>query len=211
MTLLGIPGPAFAACDPDLRRLPQTVTVRVPISQRRAIMGVSGIILVATPFLMLVALAWILTGHGAEGSPHGFELALMYFGVFMGLIGLPVGVNIFVQGWRARDWQREIIFGTDGVNVTDTKNGKTAQWADEYRAFRGIILRVSADEIPRNITQYIELRHGDAAKTIALHESKGNGLGGDVQDMARNWARLFGVPAFVENTDRSLVPMSGEA
>ncbi len=211
MDLLGIQGPAFEACEPDLRRLPQTVHVRVPDGQRRSMMGVSGLILVATPFLMLVALAWILTGHAAKGVPHGFELALMCFGVFMGVISLPVGVNIFVQGWRARKWKREIIFGTDGVSVSDAKNGKTVHWAAEYRTFRGIVLRVSADEIPRNIIQYIDLRHGDSAKTITLHESKGNGLGGRVQDKARNWAQLFGVPAFVENTDRSLVPMGGEA
>lgn len=194
----------LAACEPDLAKLPVTLTVRTDAGIRSGGLWVIGALFVAAPICIIwFMLSSIIAGElpitvSWDAAWIWGTLALMFFSLFF-------GTRECYALWQSGSWTRTMTFGEDAIAIVENGVSGARHWNEHYSAYVGIVLHVMQGELPSHSQQLISLRHNDAERNILLHKSQGNGLDPAIQNRAQLWAAQLNVPVFVENETGNLI------
>jgi hypothetical protein len=196
----------FEPCEPNLSSLPMTAIVGARASLRSGALWTSAILFIAIPLFILWFLIPLLLGE--KGASLDFWDKTMIWGTSVVLVvAILGGLSEFRAAWLAGRYRRAITFGPISVAVEDNLGDDTDKWEVPYSAYQGVVLHVLTGELPEHNKQKITLQNSHEARSITLHESKGNGLDPKINEKARIWAEQLKIPALVEIAPGNLVAL----
>ncbi len=194
----------FVACEPNLAKLPVTLTIPTDAELRNGGLWTIGLLFVAAPafiglWLLLRVIAALPLG------PESSDAIWIWSTIILMFCALAFGLHECYALWQMKGLYRTVTFDVNSIEAIENDRAGQRRWQEPCGAFLGIVLSVDQRELPEHSRQLVALRHNDSDRSILLHKSKGNGLDPIIQDRARLWAKQLKLPVFVENASGNLI------
>jgi hypothetical protein len=192
----------FEPLGPCPEVLPATIRAASQFGKSRALVGLGlAMILISLPAASALPL-WFMSGGWSRVAPP-----LDFISKMGALASVPVMVGalyLVLRGFGWRERSREVRIDAMQFFVRDQRSQKVTEHGISRNDIVGVVLHV--DTYDGGAHQWAELRSPDPNRSILLISERSTAIDPRPQLEARKWAKLLGVPMYLQAAPDRLEP-----